>query len=146
MTRILYNRIAPVLANNSIITESNYASLPGGSCDPPITVLKAIINDANKQNKPLFILQQDISKAFDSIDTNILTLTMARLKIPHNFIKLILQLFSDRTNSVITAFGNMDPYEVQIEIDQGEVISPLLWTIYINPLLTVLNETNIAPY
>jgi hypothetical protein len=80
------------------------------------------------------------------IDTNMLMLAMARLKIPHNFIKLILQLFSDRTNSVITAFGNTDLYEVQIGIDQGEVISPLLWTIYIDPLLTVLNETNIAPY
>jgi hypothetical protein len=59
MTRILYNRIA-VLAKNSIMTGGNYAGLPGGSCDPPITVLEAIINDANKQNKPLFILQQDI--------------------------------------------------------------------------------------
>jgi hypothetical protein len=128
------------------MTGGNYAGLPGGSCNPPINVLEAIINDANKHNKPLFILQQDISKAFDSIDTNMLTLAMARLKIPHSFIKLILQLFSDRTNSVITAFGNTDPYEVQIGINQGEVISPLLWTIYIDLLLTVLNETNIAPY
>jgi hypothetical protein len=81
-TRILYNRIAPVLANNSIMTRGNYAGLPGGSYDPPITVLEVIINDANKRNKPLFILQQDISKAFDSIDTNMLMLTMARLKDP----------------------------------------------------------------
>src|SRR6185369_802401 len=41
---------------------------------------------------------------------------------------------------------NTDPYKVQVGIDQGEVISPLLWVIYIDPLLTVLNEVNRLPY
>src|SRR4051794_14057288 len=31
-------------------------------------------------------------------------------------------------------------------IDRGEILSSLLWVIYLDPLLTVLNSENIAPY
>ncbi|GBC09967.1 hypothetical protein RclHR1_09240001 [Rhizophagus clarus] len=36
--------------------------------------------------------------------------------------------------------------KVRIGIDQGEVISPLLWVIYIDPLLTVLKYEIVDPY
>src|SRR4051812_6569966 len=145
-TRIMYNRISAVLAKHKVLTGGNFAGLPGGSCNPPIAILEAIINDAQKHDKCLFLFQQDISKAFDSMDTNMLRLAMERLKIPKRFIDLTLEFFSDRTNKIITAYGNTDPYEVQMGIDQGEVLSPLLWVIYLDPLLTVLNRENIAPY
>src|SRR4051795_4222130 len=32
------------------------------------------------------------------------------------------------------------PYKTEIGIDQGESLSPLLWVIYIDPLLTMLNK------
>src|SRR5436305_2588979 len=75
-----------------------------------------------------------------------LRLAMSRLKIPARFVNLTINLFSNRFNSIITAFGNTSPYKVQIGIDQGEVISPLLWVIYIDPLLTMLNLINPTPY
>src|SRR6185436_14949138 len=146
MTRIMYNRIANILVKYKVLLGGNYAGLPGGSCDPPIAALEAIIRDAHHFEKPLFIFQQDISKAFDSIDTNMLRLALQRLRIPNRFIDLTLDLFTNRFNTIITAFGNTDPYKVQIGIDQGEVISPLLWVIYIDPLLTLLNGSNSTPY
>src|SRR3954452_7513943 len=33
-----------------------------------------------------------------------------------------------------------------IGINQGEVIFPLLWVIYIDPLLVTLNKNNLSPY
>jgi hypothetical protein len=142
----MYNRISAVLAKHEVLTGGNFAGLPGGSCNPTIAILEAIVNDAQKHDKPLFLFQQDISKAFDSMDTNMLRLAIERLRIPKRFIDLTLEFFSNRTNQIITAFGNTDPYDVQMGIDQGEVLSPLLWVIYLDPLLTVLNRENIDPY
>src|SRR5437016_1706061 len=71
---------------------------------------------------------------------------MLRLKIPSRFVDLTIDLISNRFNTIITAFGNTVPYKVQIGIDQDEVISPLLWVIYIDPLLTILNKINPSPY
>ena len=126
MTRIMYDRLSSIFANNNILKGGNFAGLPGGSVDSPITLVECILQDAKTFNKPLFIFQQDISKAFDSIDTNMLKLAMERLKIPSGFINLTLELFTNRYNSIITAYGSSDYYKMHIGIDQGEVISPLL--------------------
>ena len=89
-------------------------------------LLENIMNDAKTHNKPLFIFLQDISKAFDSMDPRMLRLAMARLRIPTTFINLTLELFTNRYNTIITAFGPTKPYQVQIGIDQGESLLPLL--------------------
>src|SRR4051812_48881454 len=146
MTKIMTNRLASILSAHNILRGNNYAGLPGGSCHTPIHVLESIIHDSNTYNKPLFIFLQDISKAFDSIDTNMLELAMLRLRIPQGFIKLTLNLFNNRSNRVITANSLFDPYKVKISIDQREVISPLLWVIYIDSLLVALNNENASPY
>ncbi|GBB91033.1 hypothetical protein RclHR1_18120004 [Rhizophagus clarus] len=52
----------------------------------------------------------------------------------------------NRSNRVFTAHGETSSYRVRIGIDQGEVISPLLWVIYIDPLLTVLKTEMLDPY
>ncbi len=59
---------------------------------------------------------------------------MLRLKIPSTFINLILSFFTRHTNAIITSSSITTPYDMKVGIDQGEVISPLLWTIYYDPL------------
>ncbi|GET65860.1 ribonuclease H-like domain-containing protein [Rhizophagus irregularis DAOM 181602=DAOM 197198] len=91
-------------------------------------------------------LPGDISKAFDSVDLTMLRFALERIRLPASAVKFILSLFTKRTNRVLTAHGSMPAYRVRIGIDQGEVISPLLWVIYIDPLLTVLKNEMMDPY
>ena len=65
---------------------------------------------------------------------------MNRLKLPITFIRFITNLFTNRSNQVFTSFGLTDPYNLKVSIDQGEVICPLLWCIYYDPLLTYIQE------
>ena len=139
MTKIMTNRLALILHRFKILKGNNYAGLPGGSCHTPIHVLESLIHDSASLDKLIFIFLQDISKAFDSIDINILEHAMDCLKIPKSFTKLTLALFTNRSNRVITANGLLDPYKVKIGIDQG-------WVIYIDPLLVALNNNNSSPY
>ena len=117
MTKIMNKRLDSILVTNSVLKENNYAVLPRGNCDLPITTLESIIQDAKANNKPLFIFLQDISKAFDSMDVRMLQLAMQRLKIPSGFIRLISNLFTNRYNTVITTFGQSVPYKSEIGID-----------------------------
>jgi len=59
---------------------------------------------------------------------------MDHLKISSTFTDLILSFFTYRTNAIITSTSVTAPYDIKVGIDQGEVISPLLWTIYYDPL------------
>src|SRR4051794_30753322 len=146
MTKIMNKRLSSILAANKILKGNNYAGLPGSNCVSPISTLESIIQDAKSHNKPLFIFLQDISKAFDSMDVRMLKLAMQRLKIPSGFINLTSKLFTDRYNTVITHYDHSIPYKTEISIDQGESLFPLLWIIYIDPLLTMLNKKASTPY
>ena len=86
----------------------------------------------------------NLSKAYDRIDKTMLKMAMQRLKFPDTLINIILDLFTNRTNSVFTEFGLTDPYDVQIGIDQEEVISPLLWCIYYDPFLSEINNLKLG--
>ncbi|GBC39586.1 RNA-directed DNA polymerase from mobile element jockey-like [Rhizophagus irregularis DAOM 181602=DAOM 197198] len=146
LVKLFYNRLASILASNDVLKGGNFAGLPGGSCRDPIVVLESIIHDAHVNNSPLWILSQDISKAFDSVDLKMLRFALERIKLPASATKFILSLFMKCSNRVFTAHGTTPSYRVRIGIDQGEVISPLLWVIYIDPLLTVLKNEMMDPY
>ena len=144
--KILTNRIANIFSTHKVLTGGNYAGLPGSTCITPIKILESIISDAKIYKKPLWILSQDISKAYDSVNLYMLDKAFDRLHLPPLFKQFIWSLFKNRKNSIITPFGLTPQYEVLVGIDQGEVISPLIWTIYFDPFLTELNEIATAPY
>ncbi|GET56224.1 RNA-directed DNA polymerase from mobile element jockey-like [Rhizophagus irregularis DAOM 181602=DAOM 197198] len=146
LVKLFYNRLVSILASKEVLKGGNFAGLPGGSCRDPIVVLESIIHDAHVNKSPLWILSQDISKAFNSVDLKMLHFALERVKLPASAIKFILSLFMKRSNRVFTAHGTTPAYRVRIGIDQGEVISPLLWVIYIDPLLTVLKNEMMDPY
>src|SRR5207237_5221315 len=110
----------------------------------PINVTKQLIDDARTNNKEIWLYLQDLSKCYDRVDTRILRHAMTRLKIPFNFIDLVIDLFTNRRNYVLTDVGKTPDYEVLVGIDQGEVISPLLWCIYYDPLLTKVEQQELG--
>src|SRR6266498_2144717 len=127
------NRLSKILASHNVLQGANFAGLPGGSCADPIQILNSIILHSHSSKSPLWILSQDISKAFDSIDLSMLNLAMTRLKIPLACRRLILNLFTNHTNKILTCYGQTSSYKVLVGIDQAEIISPLLWVIYLDP-------------
>ncbi|GET57866.1 RNA-directed DNA polymerase from mobile element jockey-like [Rhizophagus irregularis DAOM 181602=DAOM 197198] len=146
LVKLFYNRLSTIMASHDVLKGGNFAGLPGGSCCDPIITLESIIHDADINKNPLWILSQDISKAFDSVDLTMLRFALERIRLPASAVKFILSLFMKRTNRIFTAHGSTPAYRVRIGIDQGEVISPLLWVIYIDPLLTILKNEMMDPY
>ncbi|GBC19596.1 hypothetical protein RIR_jg41862.t1 [Rhizophagus irregularis DAOM 181602=DAOM 197198] len=149
VVKVITNRLFNILADNKVLQGGNFAGLPGGSTDVPIKMLDAIIHQHkhdSTDDQELWIVSQDISKAFDSMDLNMLKLALDRLHIPALLVRFILNLFTRRNNKIITCHGDTAAYRVRVGIDQGEIISPLLWVIYLDPLLTVLNQEARDPF
>ena len=103
-------------------------------------IINSCIEDAKEYNKEIWLTFQDLSKAYDWIDLNMLKLAMKRIKIPELIIKLILNLFTDSKKAIIGNNRIFEKFTSIIGIDQEEVISPLLFTIYYDPLLTEIND------
>jgi len=122
----------------------NFAGLPYKSTFEPLRIVDNIKFDSITNNKDLLILSQDMSKAYDRVNLFMLIRALERLHIPFNFIRFILKMFGNRYNQVFTFFGNTDPYRVVSGIDQGEIISPLLWCIYYDPLLCRIHNSELG--
>ncbi|GBB90567.1 hypothetical protein RclHR1_17570004 [Rhizophagus clarus] len=127
-----------IIANNNILKKENHAALPSGSTKAPIKIMNLIMKDAKVKKK--FILFQDLSKTYNRVDIKMLELALNRIKIPKRIVQLFINLFSDSKKAVITTTGTTQFYKTLIRIDQGEVILPLLWIIYYDPLLCEINK------
>ena len=83
-------------------------------------------------------MSQDMSKAYDSVNLTLLQKSLQRLALPNSITNAITNLLTDRHNQVITNLGLTPSYPVLNGIDQGETITPLLWKIYYDPLITYI--------
>ncbi|GBC40758.1 reverse transcriptase family protein [Rhizophagus irregularis DAOM 181602=DAOM 197198] len=140
MVSIMNARLSTILQKNKILKGLQFAGLPFSSTFEPLRIINEIIQDANENDKELWILSLDISKAYDRVNIFMLKKAMQLLKIPSSFINLTKELFLGWKNSVFTAGGLSNPYDVMVGINQGEIISPLLWCIYYDPLLTAIQQ------
>ena len=139
--KILTNRLSKILSyNKHVLKDNNFAALPGKSTIEPIHILNNIMEDARENNKELWILLQDMSKAYDRVNRKHLWMAMRRIKLPDKFISIIENSLKNRFNRVITDVGLTQEYRMENGIDQGEIMSPLLWIIYYDPLFTKIKK------
>ena len=67
-----------------------------------------------------------MSKAYDSVNLDLLKLALERIQILSQLCNIITNLLTNRTNRVITNLDLTKPYNINNGIDQGETITPLL--------------------
>src|ERR1041385_426947 len=137
MVKISNQRLSTLFAQRHIFKGYQFAGIPGSSTMEPIRILNELIEDAKEKKSELWIVFQDMSKCYDRVNIYMLEKAMLRLKLPQNFIEII-------KNRVFTVHGLTDPYDVLIGIDQREVISPLLWCIYYDPLLVEVQSRQLG--
>src|SRR5215212_729055 len=141
LMKILTNRLSNKLENNyEILKNHNYAGLPGRSTQEPIHTLNTLMENARETNKELWILMQDMSKAYDLVNRESLIKALRRIKLPETFTTFISNSLKNRRNKIITDFGYTESFKISNGIDQGEIMSLLLWVIYYNPLFTKIEK------
>ena len=138
--RILNTRLGNICLAHDILQGPNFAGLPGGNTRTPVHILNNIMEDARDQKKQCWIAFQDMSKAFDSIGMVPLKKALERIKLPSTAVKFLINLFDGRSMRIITEYGLSDAFTAADGIDQGEVISPLIWRIFYDPLLCRISQ------
>src|SRR5690242_8275331 len=80
-----------------------------------------------------------MSKVYDSVNFTLFKHSLSRLALPSSIINILSDLLTDHHNQVITNLGLTFSYPVYNGIDQGETITPLLWRIYYDPLISYIH-------
>ena len=144
--RIIANVVRRVItpAIVDILDTSQSAFMPGRRIEDNIEAFNMAFYTALENNETYSILFHDFSKAYDSMSRDYLFTLLRQIDIPAHLITLIEALYED----VIAHPILTDPHSITIAmpngLKQGCPLSPILFNLALDPLLTRLAELDTA--
>lgn len=99
-----------------------------------------IMSDAKMSHQDIYIMYVDFSSAFNTIDHDKLLCIMQDLGFPPDAVHAIADLYTDAVTRIKLYFAETDPIAIERGTIQGDTLSPLLFLIFIEPLLRWLQS------
>jgi hypothetical protein len=100
-----------------------------------VQTLVTILEDARLSSQNLYLLNVDFSSAFNMMDHDTLLRILYDLGFPTDAVDVIRDLYTNATTSVESLHGSTPPILIDRGTIQGDTLSPLLFILYIEPLL-----------
>ena len=97
--------------------------------------LKQIQEKCIEQNKPLYMVFVDFTKAFDTVHRETLWKILRKIGCPDLFVDLIASLHKDMKASVSLKGELSKPFDVQNGVKQGCVLAPTLFSLFLSKVL-----------
>lgn len=142
---IMTDRLNKWIEDNDILHKNQYGFRKGQDTADAAARIFACISNANSTNKALHLVLLDIAKAYDSVELWAMRQTLEAYHLNTEDIDIIMNILEGNSTKLLTAFGPTDPIEIKSGVRQGDVISPILFSLFINPLLEWL-EKGTDPY
>ena len=128
------NRLTIFLDNNNILEENQAVFRKEYSCTDHIFTLHALFEILRKGKKKLFAAFIDFSQAFDKVWRAGLWHKLLQKHVNGNFLDVILNMY-DNIKSCVKHNGSFSaPFISEIGVRQGENLSPILFSLYLNDL------------
>ena len=144
---IMNNRVIRYLVKNNLLSECQIGFIKGCRTADHIFVLRTLIEKYIKRNKQqLFICFVDLKKAFDTVWHTGLLHKLQEAGINGQFYQLLKSMYSQITYRLKVKDGLTAPEPSNIGVRQGDVLSPILFNIYLNDLVGKLenDESNLT--
>ena len=142
-TSMLNLRLTSYCENNDYLVDEQNGFRPKRSCQDHVYVLSSIIRNRKIQKKDTFCAFVDFKKAFDWVSRDLLLYKISTLFNIHGRLFNTLSTIYSSSSAQIRVNGLLtESFEVTSGVKQGDIISPILFSMYLNDLATGLKELN----
>jgi hypothetical protein len=118
------------------IAQEQGGFMPNRSTHDNVFLLESVRDAQIKRSKLLYAVLLDLRKAFDTVDHKIFLQAMRNQSAPEEWIRLLAKMLSNRQLKLYDALVSL-----KVGTVQGSPVSPLLFILFINPLIERLKAT-----
>ena len=140
--RILLLRLTPVLEENGIPHHTQTAYQAGISCADPTEVVQEAVKNHIQHGSVVYQCFYDLEKAFDSVEYCVLLDHLYRSGINGKAWRLIRSFYHNLHGQVRIDGQLSKSLSLQRGVRQGSVLSPMLFLLVMDALLTELVDAN----
>ena len=141
-TSIINERLSEWCETNNVIAEEQGGFRKGRGCVDQLFVLTGIIN--KRKNLQTYCCFIDLKKAFDRVWRNGLWKALWEEGIRGKMWRVIRSLYRHTKSKILLGQDETDFFDIEAGVRQGCVLSPILFSIFINKMAKEINNSKIG--
>ena len=143
-TSIINTRLKNYVESNNIINDYQTGFRSGYSTIDNMFILQTLIQILHNKKKKLFCAFIDLKRAFDTVWRIGLWSKLIKYNINGKCLKLIKNMYGNIKSAVKVNGTSSNSFPCNIGVRQGETLSPLMFSLYLNDLHDFISNSGIV--